>query len=96
MRWGIAPYFIVDDVVATAAGAVSAWAAESTDYDYASNTCSGVCGHYTQVVWAATTQVGCGIAEAPCRSGNESFFSAPRLRRIPLGCPSKDNRCLLP
>jgi uncharacterized protein YkwD len=47
----------------TGVAAVDAWAAEEADYDYDSNTCSGVCGHYTQVVWAATTHVGCGIAD---------------------------------
>jgi len=43
---------------------VDAWGSEIADYDYASNTCvSGKqCGHYTQVVWANTTHVGCGKA----------------------------------
>ena len=41
---------------------VSAWAAESRDYDYASNRCRGVCGHYTQLVWGGTKEVGCGVA----------------------------------
>src|SRR5450432_1798598 len=27
------------------------WASESLDYDYVSNRCHSVCGHYTQVVW---------------------------------------------
>ena len=38
-----------------------AWASEHTDYDYASNTCrtGRQCGHYTQMVWRATTHVGC-------------------------------------
>ena len=31
-------------------GGVGAWAAESRSYDYPSNRCSGVCGHYTQIV----------------------------------------------
>ena len=35
------------------------WASEVTFYDYGSNTCSDVCGHYTQIVWADTTRIGC-------------------------------------
>lgn len=48
----------------TPAAIVGLWAAESVDYDYASNSCSPgrVCGHYTQVVWARSTEVGCGAA----------------------------------
>jgi hypothetical protein len=30
---------------------VGFWAAEARGYDIRSNTCSGVCGHYTQIVW---------------------------------------------
>jgi pathogenesis-related protein 1 len=41
--------------------AVSSWVAELNSYDYAKNSCSGVCGHYTQVVWKTTTKVGCAI-----------------------------------
>jgi pathogenesis-related protein 1 len=47
---------------ATGTDAVSSWASESADYDYATNTCSGICGHYTQIVWRDTTKVGCGIS----------------------------------
>lgn len=44
--------------------AVAAWAGEGADYDYAANTCAAgkMCGHYTQVVWAETREVGCGMA----------------------------------
>jgi pathogenesis-related protein 1 len=46
---------------ATAADAVAAWMSEQADYDIASNSCSGpACGHYTQVVWADSTRLGCG------------------------------------
>jgi pathogenesis-related protein 1 len=45
--------------------AVALWVAEEANYDYETNQCSGVCGHYTQVVWAATTMVGCGIHTCP-------------------------------
>ncbi|CAA0081173.1 Uncharacterised protein [Halioglobus japonicus] len=36
---------------------------EMPDYDYATNTCSGVCGHYTQVVWRDTEKVGCAVQQ---------------------------------
>jgi pathogenesis-related protein 1 len=42
--------------------AVDSWMSEKSDYNYDSNTCSGVCGHYTQVVWAKSTKLGCGMA----------------------------------
>jgi pathogenesis-related protein 1 len=41
---------------------VEAWAAESRDYEYPSNKCRKVCGHYTQIVWATTREIGCGVA----------------------------------
>jgi pathogenesis-related protein 1 len=41
---------------------VDDWAAEARDYDYRRNTCAGVCGHYTQLVWRSTRQLGCGVA----------------------------------
>jgi uncharacterized protein YkwD len=48
--------------VATGSAAVNDWASEASSYDYATNTCSSVCGHYTQLVWGTTTKVGCGIS----------------------------------
>jgi hypothetical protein len=39
-----------------------------SDYDYATNKCSGVCGHYTQIVWGATTHLGC--AKKTCTTNN--------------------------
>lgn len=64
------PYYVGENIygssgVATPDGAVALWAAEEQDYDYATNACSAVCGHYTQVVWATTLEVGCGIATCP-------------------------------
>ncbi|NEO26169.1 MAG: hypothetical protein F6K03_04550 [Kamptonema sp. SIO4C4] len=43
---------------------VNMWGSEVEYYDYATNSCSPgkVCGHYTQVVWEDTQEVGCGMA----------------------------------
>lgn len=41
---------------------VDAWASEAKNYEYNANSCSEVCGHYTQVVWRDTKAVGCGVA----------------------------------
>jgi pathogenesis-related protein 1 len=41
---------------------VGFWANEAKGYDIRTNTCTGVCGHYTQIVWAMTRVVGCAVA----------------------------------
>ncbi|MEX8501228.1 CAP domain-containing protein [Leptothrix ochracea] len=43
------------------ARAVDAWGHEDANYDLATNTCQPgkVCGHYTQLVWKTTQEVGC-------------------------------------
>lgn len=46
----------------TGARVVREWASESAEYDARRNRCRGVCGHYTQIVWAATERVGCAVA----------------------------------
>ena len=51
--------------MASPLGAVALWVAEEASYDYASNTCSAVCGHYTQVVWAQSQRLGCGVSSCP-------------------------------
>ncbi|XP_004230668.1 pathogenesis-related leaf protein 4-like [Solanum lycopersicum] len=58
----------------TAVQAVNLWVGEKKNYDYASNTCrEGMCGHYTQVVWKNTEQVGC--ARLKCSNGEWWFVS---------------------
>ena len=52
---------------ASPADVVSDWAAEASDYSYRANTCRGVCGHYTQLVWSNTREVGCAVAREPGR-----------------------------
>ena len=53
---------------AAPAEVVGDWASESRNYDYRSNTCRGVCGHYTQIVWRDSRSVGCAVAR---RGGRE-------------------------
>ena len=57
---------------------VAMWASEAKSYDYATNGCSGVCGHYTQVVWRSTTSVGCAIQRCATGSpfGGSTWFFA--------------------
>ena len=54
--------FEISGAPASPAFVVQSWDSEFRDYDYSSNTCRKVCGHYTQIVWATTKQVGCGVA----------------------------------
>lgn len=54
--------FEITGAPASPAQVVGNWTSESRDYDYASNKCRKVCGHYTQIVWASTKSVGCGVA----------------------------------
>jgi uncharacterized protein YkwD len=54
--------FEITGATASSAQVVHAWAAESQNYDYSSNRCRGVCGHYTQIVWGDTKEVGCAVA----------------------------------
>jgi pathogenesis-related protein 1 len=44
---------------------VDGWATEAKDYDYENNTCNGICGHYTQIIWRDSTELGCAVAICP-------------------------------
>jgi len=53
--------------VVTASQVVDTWGAESADYSPVHDTCASnrQCGHYTQIVWATTEEVGCGTSVCP-------------------------------
>jgi hypothetical protein len=54
----------------TPANVVADWVSEDAYYNYANNTCQAgkECGHYTQVVWRKSVQVGCGHTH--CTTGS--------------------------
>ncbi|NXC66274.1 GLIP1 protein, partial [Anhinga anhinga] len=51
---GTATIFSVD-------AALSSWFNEVSSYNFKNNRCTGMCGHYTQVVWAESYKVGCAV-----------------------------------
>lgn len=58
------PYYVGENVFgagggATAKQAVDLWASEKANYNYDTGACSGVCGHYTQIVWRTSVKLGC-------------------------------------
>ena len=64
------PYYVGENIFASGGQAdpqqaVQLWVQEQANYDYATNACNGVCGHYTQVVWRATLEVGCAVGNCP-------------------------------
>ena len=54
----------------TPAQVVDDWGSEKVDYDSSANMCAvgKVCGHYTQMVWKNTAEIGCGKAICPDNS----------------------------
>jgi uncharacterized protein YkwD len=49
---------------------VKRWTGESEGYDYKTNRCRSACGHYTQVIWRDTKELGCAVA----RRGNREVW----------------------
>ena len=59
--------YAISGGIASPAQVVGYWAEEARGYDLRSNACTGVCGHYTQIVWDKTRIVGCAVATDPQR-----------------------------
>ncbi|CAI9104198.1 OLC1v1002827C1 [Oldenlandia corymbosa var. corymbosa] len=47
--------------------AVNMWAKEVKDYNYGANSCTpgAMCGHYTQLVWKDSVNIGCAKIKCP-------------------------------
>lgn len=64
------------------------WIDERVDWDCAANTCAAgeVCGHYTQVIWRNSTEVGCALRT--CTTGSplgSSTWQFLVCRYLPAG-----------
>uniref|UniRef100_A0A8C6VPR5 SCP domain-containing protein n=1 Tax=Naja naja TaxID=35670 RepID=A0A8C6VPR5_NAJNA len=58
--------------------ALTNWYDEVQYYNYATQRCKDVCGHYTQMVWAKTYKVGCAVHFCPIVQGfggSNAFFN---------------------
>ncbi|XP_021114175.1 glioma pathogenesis-related protein 1 [Heterocephalus glaber] len=53
--------------------AISNWYNEIQYYDFNTQKCNNVCGHYTQVVWADSYKVGCAVQFCPRVSGFDTL-----------------------
>ena len=55
---------------------VREWASEKEDYNIVTGTCSvaGGCSNYTQLVWASTSEVGCGIKRCSINNTSPTSF----------------------
>ncbi len=53
--------FEISGASASPGEVVNTWASQARNYDYRTNSCRGVCGHYMQVIWSDTKEVGCGV-----------------------------------
>ena len=57
--------------------AVALWFSEKANYNYASPGFSPNTGHFTQIVWKGSTQLGCGVAACPSGQFYVCRYMAP-------------------
>jgi len=64
----------------TAKDIIETWASEEDFYNYETNTCmeDADCGHYTQIVWQETKEVGCALAVCEDKSQIWACNYSPR------------------
>lgn len=56
--------YVIHGATTRPALVVRRWAQEASDYREPEKYCrlGSICGHFTQIIWAATEEVGCGVA----------------------------------
>lgn len=67
-QYGENLYFAAPTTPSTATEAVASWVGERSRYDFGSPGFSGRTGHFTQVVWRGSRELGC--ASAQCNGGD--------------------------
>eukprot|EP00731_Ephydatia_muelleri_P014208 Em0007g1518a len=70
--------YITTGTVTNYRSVVQDWYNEVANYHYSTNTCDSgkVCGHYTQVVWATSNSLGCGVKRCAKLTNLPSFKNA--------------------
>lgn len=56
--------YLIDGARARPSQVVAAWASERRWFNYRTNSCGGSCGHYTQIIWRDSRQLGCATANS--------------------------------
>lgn len=77
LAWFGSDQIVVEDNVTAH---VWRWAHEVSFYDFDSNECSHVCGHYTQIVWQDSTKVGASLHATPTFASHVLALSLGRVR----------------
>lgn len=85
------------------AKAADSWFSEHSQFTFDGNSCTDVCGHYTQVIWASTAAIGCAKAECPkwqttvgcdyAAGGNIIGEQPYTLGDACSACPSNYSKC---
>jgi uncharacterized protein YkwD len=74
--------------------AVASWYEEIAEYDFARPNFNGQTGHFTQIVWLSSKQLGCGMALCRsnpllvCRYSPPGNVSGQFSRNVPKPCVS--------
>ncbi|KAI9244541.1 CAP domain-containing protein [Sporodiniella umbellata] len=56
-------------------GAIDGWYSEVTKYNYNNPGFGMSTGHFTQLVWKATTEIGCGVTNCPNLGSGQQMYT---------------------
>ena len=76
-QWMGQNLYVIGGAAPTGAGVADSWYSENKDYDYATGkgkTANAMIGHFTQLVWKASKQIGCAVATGTWSGYNPSYF----------------------